>query len=421
MINRFKEFYNLAKSKSGSGTAAELGWVFSGQLFNVVLSFVILKLLSKMGTTDYGIYALVLTIASLLSLIIYGPAVQGFIRFYFNYLAQGLSGIYLNLANKFLFATGLIFAGTTLLLFLISFFLETEFSPLFFLFAGMFIAAGRIGEFYNSFLNLIRKRKENSLLQGGEKFTTALVLLLLIIAGRLNLVNVFAALSIITILFFIFKIRVFNKNIAPSQIPSAGEAESKRKNMISEIRLYVFPFIIWGISGWLQLNGEKWIIAGLLSTSAVGIYAVMMSLVTAFIIVPANILSEFSTPIIFQNYADKGTADKGYLYININMLLMLFVTLAAFLITVFTGKEIIIIISSPDYAIYWYLLPLLCLGTGLFYTGQALTSLGLALNLPKKYLLPKILTGVFSVVLNFVLISVFGIAGAAYTLSLIHI
>jgi len=59
------------------------------------------------------------------------------------------------------------------------------------------------------------------------------------------------------------------------------------------------------------------------------------------------------------------------------------------------GRELIILISSRDYVVYWYLLPLLCLGTGLFLTGQAQTVFGMALNQPKKYLMPKISIGIF--------------------------
>jgi O-antigen/teichoic acid export membrane protein len=151
----------------------------------------------------------------------------------------------------------------------------------------------------------------------------------------------------------------------------------------------------------------------------VGIYAVMMALVGAFVAVPGNVLGEFSTPVIFQNYADpKDTAQikSGYSFIKLNMVLTFIVTLIATAATALFGREIIILISTPEYALYWYLLPLLCFGSGLFYTGQALTTVGMALNQPKKYLPPKVLTGVVSVILNLILISLLGIAGAAYSM-----
>ena len=420
MIGRFKEFFELIRSKADADSAVELSWVFFGQLLNVILSFVILKLLSKMGTSDYGIYALVLTITVLLSLILFGPAVQGFIRFYYDYLGKGAVNTYISLVNRFLFVASGLLSLIVIIMVILSLSADFSLAPEFFLFAGIFIIAGRLGEFFNAFLNLLRRRRENALLQGAEKFTIAVVLFVLLLNRSLSLVVTFVVLSVITLLFSFIKIGVFRKNI-PEQLIAGPADPLIKKEMRGKIVLYVFPFVLWGVSGWLQLNGEKWIIADLLSTSVVGIYAVMMSLVTAFIVVPANILADFTTPIIFQNYSNPEDPEKtrnGYLYIKLNVLLVIIVTSLAVFITAFWGKYLIIIISGADYALYWYLLPLLCFGTGLFYAGQALASLGMALNQPNKYLFPKILTGILSVVLNYLLILSYGIEGTAYAVSL---
>jgi O-antigen/teichoic acid export membrane protein len=85
------------------------------------------------------------------------------------------------------------------------------------------------------------------------------------------------------------------------------------------------------------------------------------------------------------------------------------------------GKTLIILISSTSYSIYYHLLPILCVGTGFFYIGQALCNIGLALNQPKKYILPKIITGLITVILNIILIIYFGIKGIAFTVLLVGI
>ena len=97
------------------------------------------------------------------------------------------------------------------------------------------------------------------------------------------------------------------------------------------------------------------------------------------------------------------------------MVLVLAITVVATFVTAFWGKEFIILISSQRYAVYSNLLPFLCAGTGLFYTGQALSSLGLSMNRPGKYIYPKIITGILSILLNYYLIKSIGIAGTAYT------
>jgi O-antigen/teichoic acid export membrane protein len=103
------------------------------------------------------------------------------------------------------------------------------------------------------------------------------------------------------------------------------------------------------------------------------------------------------------------------------MLIIFILTIFSTFVTYFWGKELIILISNKSYTVYWYLLPLLCFGTGLFLTGQAQTVLGMALNLPRKYLAPKISIGIVSIILNLLSIKYFGINGVAYTIMIIGI
>ena len=191
--------------------------------------------------------------------------------------------------------------------------------------------------------------------------------------------------------------------------------------MRKRVWIYATPFLIWAVAGWLQLNGEKWIINGILSVKEVGIYAIMMAIVNALVVIPSNVINEFATPIIYQNYADLENIKnikKGYLYIKIIMVLVFILSIFSTILTYFFAEDIILIISSSKYTNYWYLLPLLTFGTGLFYTGQTQTILGMALDKPQKYLFPKILIGLLAVGFNFLFIKTFGLNGVAYTIIL---
>ncbi len=418
-MNRAKEFFELFRSKIHAGSVAELSWVFLGQLLNVVLGFAILKILSKMGTRDYGVYALVITISSLLSLTFYGPLVQGFIRFYYDYLERKVIHHYLHFVYRIIFFTGIIHFIIALCCgFDMLFSLILDLLPWRCFLLAVYILALRTGEFFNAFLSIIRKRKENSLLQGGEKIFLTAALFFLLYSRELTLLPVFIILTLAASLFTLIKIAVFKKFV-PAPEENTKEKYPELKIEISKkLITYILPFLIWGITAWLQLNGEKWIIAGLLSTSDVGIYAVMISLISAMVVFPNNILSEFTTPIIFQNYTDLNDRLKvnlGYTYIRLNMLLVLMISIFAAVLTGFWGRELILLISSQQYAVYADLLPWLCLGTGLFYTGQALATLGLSMNRPGKYISPKIIIGILSVALNYFLIKSIGITGTAYT------
>ena len=54
--------FQIIKSKINYDSASEMGWVILGQTVNVLLGFLIIKLISKIGPGQYGVYALVLTI-----------------------------------------------------------------------------------------------------------------------------------------------------------------------------------------------------------------------------------------------------------------------------------------------------------------------------------------------------------------------
>ncbi len=417
-MKEFGNIFQIIKSKININSAREMGWVIFGQSINVILGFLIIKLISRVGPEQYGIYALIITIAAVLGLF-YGAFLQGFLRYYYHYEELNRRDEIINLMFRFLGLTLLIFL---LLTFLVSalFPLYTEYTTPFLLGAGLFVVASKLSEFFNSILNLIRKRKENALLQALERTLMIGVLLFFIWQDDLTLLYILFAFSLIAFLLALTKIYVFRK-----KIPSTGKTKILRENqkeIIHTVMVYISPFLIWGAAGWFQTNGEKWIINGVLSVTDVGIYAIMMAVVNALVIIPNNIINEFATPIIFKQFADmsnKKNIITGYMYIKINMVIILLITVASTVLTFLWGKELIILISSTAYSVYWYILPFLILGTGLFYTGQAQTLLGLGLSQPQRYLAPKIIIGVGSLGINYFFISGYGLKGISYSILLI--
>jgi len=238
----------------------------------------------------------------------------------------------------------------------------------------------------------------------------------------LTLNNIIIFICIATLLFIAIKIITFKKFIPSGIEIEKAEILEQQKVIRKRVLIYVTPFLIWATAGWMQLNGEKWIINGILSVREVGVYAIMMAIVNALVVVPSNVINEFATPIIYQNFADLGNLEnmeKGHAYIKIIMLLVFTLSIISTILTYFFAEDLIITISSKEYLNYWYLLPLLTFGTGLFYIGQTQTILGMALDKPRKYLLPKILIGIFAIVFNLLFIKTFGLNGVAYTIILI--
>ncbi|GAB4297625.1 MAG: flippase [Ignavibacteriaceae bacterium] len=393
-------------------------WVLAGQTLSVVLGFLIIKLLSTLGPEQFGTYALILTVSALLGLIIYGPLAQGFIRFYYYYEEKELLFIYTQKVFRFLFRSFLILVILSVILLPASRAAGFYIPAFTLILGGLFITAQKNTEFFNAALNIIRKRKQNTLIQASEKLLIILLLVIFHYYELLTLQNALLALFAGFTAGGVIKFISF-KSALPEDDHSEPDAEvisGIRKNLFA----YVLPFLLWGFSGWLQLNGEKWIINELLSTTDVGVYSVMMALVNAILVVPNNAVSEFATPIIFKQYSDPDNPErtgKGSDYIKLTITAVVVLTLISTLAAYLFSENLILIISNESFVYHHRLLPLLCAGTGFFLIGQAQTLLGMALNKPMRYLKAKVFTGVISVFLNLGFVFQFGFNGVPYAIT----
>lgn len=414
-MNKLFELFKQAYLKVGESPVSEIAWVIAGQTLSVGLGFIIIKVLSGLGTEQFGIYVLVLTAAAFAGSLFYGPLLQGFLRFYYTYAAKNIQTLFSKYFFRLLFFLSLLVLASAVLFTFANFAFSFYKLKYFFIATGIFIIALKYNEFFNSVLNLLRKRKLNSILQGIEKTISILLLVLLL---KLNILDIETAVIILASVAAIFgsaKFFYFKKLLPVQQSNNPKQIRNEIKSILFP---YIIPFVLWGVSGWLQLNGEKWIINDYLSTSDVGIYGVMMAVINSLVIIPNNIIVEFAMPIIFKYYADlkhKENVLTGYVYIKLIFILVLFLTAGATIVSFFAGSFLIKLISNDSFTTFSYLLPSLTLGTGLFFTGQALTNLGMALNKPDKYLAPKIAVGVLSVILNLVLIKILGIEGVSYS------
>src|SRR5574337_737240 len=160
--------YQLLKRKINYNSASEMGWVFSGQSINVLLGFLIIKLISRIGPGQYGVYTLILTIAAVLGLF-YGAFLQGFLRYYYHYEALKRRNDIIKLMFDFIKLTLLVFIILSIIISFLFPVFDNNYTTAFYLGAGLFVIASKLSEFFNSILNRIRKRKENALLQALER------------------------------------------------------------------------------------------------------------------------------------------------------------------------------------------------------------------------------------------------------------
>ena len=413
-------FIAAIKKFSNHQNLAEIGWLIAGQLVSIVLGFVTMKLLTSMGTKEFGKYSLVLTIAAFISAILYGPAEQGFLRFYFDYSAKDVRRVYIGLFYKFLLRIGLGLLVIILLAIPLNGYFKTLESASGILIMGLYIVAFCSSNIYNSMLNILRKRKINTILQIAERSLIILLVFLTTLKTAITANTGFLAILISLTLAIFLKTIILNRYVPNDEVLNESELAAMRREMVKVIATFSFPFAIWGITGWMQSNSERWIIAKYLTTADVGIFSVMAILANYLVTIPGGIVSQFMQPVIYENIsagADAQKLAKGYkslkYLIAINISLAALATLFALLL----GKYLILFISNVEFAAYWFILPILCFGAGVFNIAQTLITIGVVRNVPKIYLWPKIITGLFALFSNIFFISRFGIVGIAIAIS----
>jgi len=399
----------------------ELFWLCAGQAVSLGLAVLTVKLLTSMGPSQFGLYALVLTLATLAVSILYGPLEQGFVRFYFDYADQGKARPFIGLLRRCLLWCGAVCSVAAIIVAATYWKMSDNVSLWFVLAATLFVILSSTSNLFNPLLNLLRRRKENAYLQILERL---LVVLLLLASFRLNartVTTALVALCAATACVAALKIFLLYRFLPKQDRPVTTDQGPGDRDMFRVVRAFGAPFVIWGVAAWLQSNSERWLILSFLSAADLGVYAVMATIANFAITVPQGILTQFATPFIYERFSQaKGASglQEGRLYLRHVVFasagLVGIVTLGAWLL----GKEVILLLSSEQYTTYWYLLPLLCLGTGLYHIGQALCLTGLSLNVPRRYMIPKIISGVLAVSLNVVLVSLFGMIGIAIAIGL---
>jgi len=403
---------------------SEIFWLSAGQLITMVLGVVSIKLLTSMGPEEYGKYSLVLTISALLSLVLYGPLEQGFLRFYFDYANKGMAKTYLKLFYKYLFFAGflcLLLAVLTIPAFVI---MRKTYQTSFVFIVSLFVILLASSNSLSPMLNLLRKRKTNAIIQIFEKCLAIVFLYVVFSFTKLTALSAFMVLFLSILIVVAVKIVVLNTFVPNDDETNIHKLAASRKDIINVVKKFSMPFGIWGITGWLQLNSERWVIAHYLTTADVGIFAVMISIANYIVAIPCGILGQFVTPIIYNKYLSPDETSQRVSWHQIftyYIIVTIAIVTIALIVAIFFGYQIIMFVSDSKFVEYWHILPILCLGTGLFQVGQSLTVLGMLVNTPDKYLVPKICSGIFAVVANVFLIYYFGIVGAAISITFIGI
>ena len=413
-MNRFLERFGIQEFKLTGDHITQISWLGWGQFASLFLSLISIKLTTTIGPSEYGSFVLATSIGGFLTLSFFGPMEQGFVRYYFEFTKSDQEkSAYLISILRMIKISFLILSILAVVIITVAV-VQYNQSLIFWGSAGILIIISAVANPFNGLLNAMKLRKEISIIQTLEKLSIVIFLVIATFIIALNASIVMICVFSATGIFLAVRVILFKRQ---STIMPTLEVMNKVKvDSLKKIMVYSLPFILWGWLSWFQFNGERWVVKTIVSTSEAGKYGLAASLVNNSIVLVYGVFIQFILPTIYSKFSTNIAIErlKGYSLIKMASIFtfVLFFFFALFLFL--TGDSIIHLVSSKEFVINSSFFLFLTIGIGLFYVGQTLATVGLALQKPEAYIIPKIGSAIVSMGGYVVGCYWFGIYGIAY-------
>jgi len=395
-------------------------WVAFGQIMAVIGLLLTVRLLTELlDPVKYGKLTLVLTIASLINLTLFGPLCNGVIRFYSESIEKNdLKGYLGSVWQIGLWVTGVVFifgfctgvglmftgygAWVNLIILVLSFALISGYSSVL---NGTHISSRR--------QSLVAIHQIMDV--WGRLFFVGCLMILLGASIKVALVGYLLAAIIVLVSHSIFLYR--------STLGAVSKSNQKH-NWQQSILKYSWPFCTWGILLWAYTSVGRWSLQQFSSAEDVGYYAVLFQLGYLPFSLLSGAVSQFLAPIYFQR-ADKESDLNGLLGVFlIAWRMMLFSVLGTLFCAFgmsFIHEGVFGILIASAYAPASNLLPIMMLAGGFLVSAQFGT---LALHTQKTtnlLVLPKNISYGAGACLAFFGAYHYNLAGVVYSMVLASI
>lgn len=395
---------------------AEIAWICFGQLLIVTGGIFGVRLLTyKLAPSIYGDLSIGITAAFLAHQIFFIPLGQSFLRYYSPACEEGRMNIFLRTVN-------VLMGKVSILIFVISFisisvlFLTKNIhwmALIFFAFLYSLITG------YTTILSYIqnaaRQRKIVALHQGVGQWMHFLVPVgLILIFGPYSSITMCGYL-LASLLVLFSQLKFFWGGIVFSPLNKKTViAPQVLKKYIKKVLAYAWPFSLWGLFAWAQFSSSRWALLSHVTAKDVGFYSVLYQFGYYPIIVVSTLVSQVATPIFFGRAGSGKDSSRVAKTIELNSFLILITGIATIVfvaISFMFHREIFSLIVSPEYREISYLLPLLVLSGGIFAIGQMINIVFLIKADTQMLIIPKIVTAVAGVVLNYAGAYFYGLIG----------
>lgn len=393
----------------------ELFWISLGHASAMLGSLSVVKVMTHfLDPAVYGEVALAMTGALFVQNIILGPCCNSLSRYYVLAKEQNKIKTYF-LASQKLFTEAVI-ASLVMALIIIFGSLIAGFYKyiLQILIAAMLAIISGSSSAFDTIQTARRERKIVAWHQGVQQWTRVLCVVVAILLFGKTSITVLLGACFGAFIPLISQ-AIFLKNSVENSLLQNDVISVKELNkQVSQMKKFCFPFLIWGIFGWLQSSSDKWALGASNSTSDVGRYAVLMQLSLAPTTIFAGVIAQFISPIIYEKagsgldlYKLKNAANINKNIFKIIMILTILITIVLYL----NHRKIFSVLTDSKYSEVSYLMPWVFLSGGVF-SGAQILSMSLLLHFKSQTLLwPKVGTAILAIILYFGVAPRFGLNG----------
>lgn len=181
---------------------------------------------------------------------------------------------------------------------------------------------------------------------------------------------------------------------------------------IKEYLSFGIPTIPGSLSFWIVESSDRFLIGILLGTAFVGYYAPGYTLGNIIVM----FLSPFSLllPAVLTKYYEENNHEKIMIFINYSMKIFLLIAIPTLFGMSFLSKPLLTLLTTPEIANQGYLVtPFVAMSATLFGIYGLIVNLIILEKKTRIIAIVWIIAAIMNLILNFILISPFGILGSA--------
>jgi O-antigen/teichoic acid export membrane protein len=353
-----------------------------------------------LSPAEYGIVDLFIIIASIANIIIALEISEGIGRYYQDAKDEKEKAEYTSSAFWFTCLAYLLFLSISLFFSnTLSFWLLGDFSKQnIFILAVFAIATNGIFFFTKSQLKWQIQAKDSVVTALLNVFVVTIVAVYLLVVEGLKLESIFigqiAGNIISSFVCILYAKKSYRFTFCISKI----------KQMIS----YSMPLVFSGIGLFIAMYIDRIAIKDLLGLDELGIYSIAYRFAGVAFLVLAGFQKSLS-PLVFKHYKEENTPSDISKIFDIFIIFALFVVSGAILF----NKELVVLFTTDAYYSSASLIPILTMAV--FFSNMYIFAPGIAIAKKTKLILIFTATSaILNIILNYILIPIFGLNAAAY-------